>query len=141
MDNRYERYIGIDFGTKRIGLARTDLLRTFANPLGTYGRPEVYDVLKNQVENERVTTFVVGWPLTPEGEEGDFTEVVDGFIRELKTRFPDIEVVRMDERYTSKKAVKAMVEAGVPKMKRRDKARVDRAAAALILQQYLELSE
>lgn len=139
----YGRIIGIDVGTKRTGLARTDLLRTSANPIGTYDSREVFDVLEELIysEREQVVKLVVGWPLTPEGKEGNATEWVEKFINLLRDRFPDIQIEKMDERYTSKEAVQAMVEAGVPKMKRREKERIDQAAAAIILQKYLQIAE
>ncbi|MFW6157356.1 MAG: Holliday junction resolvase RuvX [Balneolaceae bacterium] len=134
----YGRLIGFDVGTKKIGVARTDLLQTIPNPVGTFAPDEIFDKLEVFVEKDRIITFVVGWPLTPVGEEGEATDMVEKFIKELVARFPNIPIVKVDERYTTKEAVKAMVEAGVPRMKRRDKRRVDRAAAALILQKYLD---
>lgn len=134
----YGRIVGIDVGTKWIGLARTDLLRTVANPVGTFGPATVFDELKKLVRQERVEKFVIGWPLTPNGDEGRATRMVERFITELKKHFPDMQIEKIDERYTSKEAVQAMYEAGVPKMKRRESDRINRAAAAIILQKYLE---
>ncbi|MGM0545342.1 MAG: Holliday junction resolvase RuvX [Bacteroidota bacterium] len=135
----YGRIVGIDVGTKWVGLARTDLLKTVANPIGTYHVDDVFDALQEQLESENVEKVVVGWPLTPEGEEGRAIKMVKEFLTRLEARFPDLEVAKVDERYTSKEAVRAMVEAGVPKMKRRQSDRVNQAAAAIILQKYLEL--
>lgn len=137
----YGRIIGIDVGTKWVGLARTDLLRTVANPIGTYHVDQVFDELTKLIENEKVLKLVVGWPLTPEGLEGRAIKMVERFLTKLRLHFPDIEIDKIDERYTSKEAVAAMVEAGVPKMKRRETDRVNRAAAAIILQKYLEQEE
>lgn len=137
----YGRIIGIDVGTKWVGLARTDLLRTVANPIGTYHVDVVFDELKKLLETERVQKIVVGWPLTPDGGHGRAIKMVKKFLKKLRKHFPDIEVDKIDERYTSKEAVAAMEESGVPKMKRRDSDRVNRAAAAIILQKYLELSD
>ncbi|MEL7833842.1 Holliday junction resolvase RuvX [Fodinibius sp. Rm-B-1B1-1] len=136
---QYGRIIGIDVGTKWVGLARTDLLKTVANPIGTYHVDDVFDALGEQLENENVEKVVVGWPLTPEGEEGRAIKMVKEFLAKLETKFPDVDVAKVDERYTSKEAVRAMVEAGVPKMKRRESDRVNQAAAAIILQKYIEL--
>ena len=135
----YGRIIGIDVGTKWIGLARTDLLKTVANPIGTYHVDDVFEALEEQVENENVEKIVVGWPLTPEGGEGRAIKMVEEFLTKLEAQFPDIEIAKIDERYTTKEAVRAMVEAGVPKMKRRESDRVNQAAAAIILQKYIEL--
>lgn len=141
MVTEYGRIIGIDVGTKLTGLARTDLLRTSANPIGTFDNREVFRKLDDLVQKEQVIKFVVGWPLKPDGSEGKATGRVEKFIAKLKNRYPDIKVEKMDERYTSKEAVQAMIDAGVPKMKRREKERIDQAAAAIILQKYLEIFE
>jgi putative Holliday junction resolvase len=135
----YGRLVGIDVGTKWIGIARTDLLKTVANPVGTYHVDDVFEALEEQVENENVEKMVVGWPLTPEGDEGRAIKMVEEFLTKLEARFPDIEIAKIDERYTTKEAVRAMVEAGVPKMKRRKSDRINQAAAAIILQKYIEL--
>lgn len=137
----YGRLVGIDVGTKWIGLARTDLLKTVANPIGTYHYEAVFDKLEELVEEENVEMFVVGWPLTPSGQEGRAIKMVEKFLTELSSKFPDIEIQKIDERYTTKEAVRAMVEAGVPKMKRRESDRINQAAAAIILQKYIELAE
>ena len=139
--SQYARLIGIDVGTKNVGLARTDLLRTVANPIGTFTPSEALNELQKLVKSEPVDKFVIGWPLTPKGDEGKATEMVNNYINRLRKHFPDIEIVKIDERYTSKEAVEAMVEAGVPKMKRRETERINRAAAAIILQKYLSLSD
>ena len=137
----YGRIIGIDVGTKWVGLARTDLLRLSANSIGTYHVDDVFDALEKLMETERVQKLVVGWPLTPEGGEGRAIKMVERFLKKLRRHFPDIEIDKIDERYTSKEAVAAMEEAGVPKMKRRESDRVNQAAAAIILQKYLEQEE
>ena len=135
---KYGRIIGLDIGTKWIGVARTDLLRTVANPVGTYHTSEIFDALRKQVKEERVEKIVVGWPLTPAGQEGDAIKMVEEFLSELEAEFPEMEIAKIDERYTTKEAIRAMVEAGVPKMKRRKSERINQAAAAIILQKYIE---
>ena len=134
----YARLIGIDVGMKRVGLAQTDLLRTIASPVGTYSQDEVFTILNQKIAESKILTFVVGWPLTPNGDEGPATEMVEKFIKKLSQQFPDIPIEKVDERYTSKTAKELMIQSGVPKMKRREKERVDRMAAALILQMYLD---
>jgi putative Holliday junction resolvase len=136
--SQYGRIIGIDVGTKWVGLARTDLLRTAANSIGTYPVDQVFDELATLIREEQVQKLVVGWPLTPQGKEGSAVEMVKDFLKILRRKFPHIKIDKIDERYTSKQAVEAMEQAGVPKMKRRDTDRVNRAAAAVILQKYLE---
>lgn len=134
----YARLIGIDVGKKRVGIAQTDLLKTIASPVGTFSPREVFSEIKNITETDSVEKFVVGWPLSTRGEEGTATEMVAKFIKKLQKAFPNIDVVKIDERYTSNKARELMIEAGVPKKKRQEKGRVDRIAAAIILQNYLD---
>ncbi len=134
----YSRLVGIDVGKKRIGIAQTDLLKTIASPVGTFPPEEVFAHLKKITTQSSVDKFIVGWPLMPDGSEGSSIEMVKEFIKKLENEFPEIDVYRMDERNTSTKAMQLMVEAGISKKKRREKERVDRIAAAVILQNYLD---
>lgn len=134
----YARLIGIDVGKKRCGLAQTDLLQTIASPVGTFSPDEIIDKITHIVEESQVEGFVIGWPLMPNGKEGEATRMVQEFINRLKNLYPEIPVFKIDERYTSNQALDVMIEIGVPQKKRRKKERVDRIAAALILQAYLE---
>lgn len=134
----YARLIGIDVGKKRCGLAQTDLLQTIASPVGTFSPDEIIDKIAHIVEESQVEGFVIGWPLMPNGKEGEATRMVQEFINRLKNLYPEIPVFKIDERYTSNQALDVMIEIGVPQKKRRKKERVDRIAAALILQAYLE---
>jgi putative holliday junction resolvase len=135
----YGRIIGIDVGTKRVGLARSDLLQTSANPAGTFSPEQVFSELEKYQKDYPIYAFVVGWPLSASGEITKSTGMAKAFIKKLNKHFPDIPVYKMDERYSSKQAVQNMIQSGIPKMKRREKERVDQAAAALILQKFLEL--
>ncbi len=135
----YARIIGIDVGRKKCGLAQTDLLQTIASPVGTFSPDETIDKVEEIMEKSRVEAFVVGWPLKEDGEEGEAVKMVQEFINRLSNKFPDTPVKKIDERYTSVKAKQVMIDIGVPKKKRREKERVDRIAAALILQSYLDL--
>jgi putative Holliday junction resolvase len=134
----YARLIGIDVGLKRVGLAQTDLLKTIASPVGTYSPSDVFEEVDRIVEGSPVEAFIIGWPLTPNGDEGPATKMVQRFIAKLEKAHPNIPIIKVDERYTSNKAKDLMLEIGVPKKKRRQKERVDRIAAALILQRYLD---
>ena len=136
----YTRLVGIDVGTKRIGIAQTDLLQTFAIPVGTFSPDQIIQQLKNISDESKIAAFIVGWPLTSSGEEGTSTVRVQEFINRLKRNFPEISIIKMDERYSSNQAMEVMIKAGVPKKKRREKERVDRIAAALILERYLEMN-
>ena len=134
----YARLIGIDVGKKRVGIAQTDLLQTIANPVGTFSPENVFTEIGNIVEHAPVKKFVIGWPLSLSGDEGSATQMVEAFIKKLQQKFPEIEIIKVDERYTSSQARDIMLEAGVPKKKRQEKGRVDRIAAAIILQNYLD---
>lgn len=135
----FGRLLGVDVGGKRVGLARTDLLRTVANPVGTYSPRQSLKEIKKQIRDEGpIIGIVVGWPLTPQGETTHATELVTAYISRLKKQHPDLPIHKMDERFSSRKAMKAMVESGIPKKKRNKKGRLDQAAAALILQEFME---
>lgn len=134
----YSRLVGIDVGKKRTGVAQTDLLQTIATPVGTFPPEEVIPEIKKITAQARVDKFIVGWPLTLSGDEGSATDMVNSFIKKLQHAFPDIDIIKIDERYTSDQARGMMVEAGIPKKKRQEKGRVDRIAAAIILQNYLD---
>jgi putative holliday junction resolvase len=132
------RLVAVDYGTKRVGLAVADPLRLFARPLGTWPPDEAVEELRRIHREEGLEAVVLGWPLTPEGEEGEATARVRPFLNRLRRVLPDVEVVTWDERYSSQDAAAALLAAGVRKKARREKGRVDRAAAAVILQQYLD---
>lgn len=134
----YSRLVGIDVGNKRIGIAQTDLLKTIATPVGTFSHEQVIPELKKIASTNTIDAFIVGWPLTTKGEEGKATDRVNEFINRLKKQFPNIPIQKVDERYTSVEAKDLMVNTGISKKKRQQKERVDRIAAALILQRYME---
>lgn len=130
--------MAIDVGTKRIGVAQTDLLKTIASPVGTFSPDEIFKELHRIVRESPVEKFVVGWPLTPNGEEGTAVKMVQEFITKLEAELPNIPIIKVDESYTSNKAKDVMIKSGMSKKKRSQKECVDKIAAALILQQYLE---
>ena len=141
MPDPQPRIAAVDFGTRRVGLAVTDPLRLFAQPLGTFLPQEAVAQLVALHAREPLAAVVVGWPLTEAGEEGKATRRVAPFLGRLRNALPGVAVVRQDERYTSRRAAEALVEAGVRKQARRDakrSGRLDAAAAALILQDYLD---
>lgn len=136
------RIVGVDYGTKRVGLAVADPLRMFAQPHGAYAQDEAVDELRAIVEADGIEVIVVGWPLTLDGEEGTATERVQEYINRLRNAFPGITIVKGDERLTSEMAKEAIRRFGTKgKGHPKDhKGRVDAAAAALILQDYLDAS-
>lgn len=136
--NAQSRVVGVDVGTKRVGVAVADPLRLFAQTHGTYSPDEALDALRSFQEEEGIDVVVVGWPLTEEGEEGDATEMVDAFVGRLRDTLGDVQVVRRDERFTSEIAKDLLRRAGVSQPGRYDKGQVDAAAAAVVLQSYLD---
>lgn len=135
------RIVGVDFGTKRVGLAVADPLRMFAQPHGAFDAKGAVDALKEIEARDDLAVIVVGWPLLPSGEEGKATERVQQYINRLRNAFPGVEVVTRDERYTSEMAKDVIREVGIRRSGRPDKGRVDAAAAAIILQDYLDGSD
>lgn len=136
--HNYARLIGIDVGKKRVGIAQTDLLKTIASTVGTFSPEEAIEQIGKMTDKDNIEKFVVGWPLSLDGEEGSATQMVQKFIKKIHKAFPDIDIVKVDERYTSNQAREIMIKTGTPKKKRREKGRVDQIAAAIILQNYLD---
>ena len=133
-----DRIIGIDYGRKRVGVAVSDPLRIFASALETVPSAKIIDYLKKYAQEQRIERFVVGYPMNLNGVPSEAAADVDVFLKQLKKHFPDIPVTLEDERFTSVLAHRAMIDGGMKKMDRRDKAAVDKVSAALILQTYLD---
>ena len=133
-----DRIIGIDYGRKRVGVAVSDPLRIFASALETVPSAKIIDYLKKYAENEAVERFVVGYPMNLNGMPSEAAADVDVFLKHLAKHFPAIPVTLEDERFTSVLAHRAMIDGGMKKMDRRDKAAVDKVSAAIILQTYLD---
>ena len=132
------RIMGIDYGQKRVGLAVSDPLNIFATPLQTVTVDKVTDFLKEYTASEPVDLFVVGYPKHLNNTPAQNAPRVTAFVTHLKRTFPAIPVVLADERYTSKMAFQAMIDGGLKKKDRRDKATIDKISAVLILQEYLQ---
>jgi len=133
-----ERIIGIDYGKKRVGVAVSDPLGIFASSLDTVPAALIIDYLRSYMAKESVTLFVVGYPMNLNNKPSEAAAYVDQFLNRLRKQFPGIPVKLEDERFTSQLAFKAMIDGGVKKMDRRDKAMVDKISAAIILQSYLD---
>ena len=133
-----DRILGIDYGRKRVGVAVSDPLRIFASTLETVHSAKIIDYLKKYAQEQRIERFVVGYPMNLNGVPSEAAADVDVFLKQLKKHFPDIPVTLEDERFTSVLAHRAMIDGGMKKMDRRDKAAVDKVSAALILQTYLD---
>lgn len=132
------RILGIDYGQKRVGIAVSDPLHLFAIPLQTVTIDKVTDFLKKYVEEQPVTTFVVGYPKNLNNTPSDNAPRVMAFVAHLNRIFPDIPVVLADERFTSKMAFQAMIDGGMKRKDRQNKSHVDKISAVLILQEYLQ---
>lgn len=133
------RIVGVDVGTKRVGVAIADPLQLFAKPHGTFSPDEALDTLRSVDEDDGIDVVVVGWPLTEEGEKGEAVEMVEDYVERIDDALGTVEVVRRDERFTSEIAKDLLRDAGVRQPGRYDKGRVDAAAAAVILQDYLNV--
>jgi putative Holliday junction resolvase len=131
------RILAIDYGAKRVGLAVTDTLQISANGLPTLPEPEVLSFLKKYLHENNVQTILIGYATHPDGSDTNVTPLVRKFIEKLEKEFPGIPVIKRDETYSSKFAVKAMIAAGVRKTQRRKKENIDKMSAVLILQEYL----
>jgi putative Holliday junction resolvase len=132
------RILAIDYGQKRVGLAVTDQLHIIANGLDTVPVHEVLNYLEKYIAKEPIEKFVIGLPKQMNGQESDSMEFIRPFAVGLHRKFPEIEIVYMDERYTSVLAHKAMIEGGLKKKDRQNKGLVDKISATIILQSYLE---
>ncbi|GGZ72005.1 Holliday junction resolvase RuvX [Algibacter mikhailovii] len=131
------RILAIDFGTKRTGLAVTDELQIIASGLTTVDTKELLPFLRNYLKNENVELFLVGEPKQMNNTASESEAHIQPFISKLTKVFPHIPVQRVDERFTSKMAFQTMIDSGLKKKKRRDKALIDEISATLILQSYL----
>jgi len=131
------RILSIDFGLKRTGIAVTDPLQIIATGLTTLQSKEVIPFLKDYFGKEQVELIIIGWPTNWDDSPTHATPLVEKFIKDLQKIFPAIPIKKVDERYTSKMAKDAMLEMGLKKMKRRNKALVDEIAATILLQEYL----
>ena len=132
------RIIAIDYGRKRTGLAVTDTMKIIANGLDTLPSGGVVDFLKGYVSRAEVELFVVGQPKQMNNEPSENMRHVEVFVKQLRKAIPDIPVEYFDERFTSVMAHQAMIDGGLRKKKRQDKALVDEISAVIILQGYLE---
>jgi putative Holliday junction resolvase len=131
------RIICIDYGGKRCGLAVTDPLQIIATALTTVDTKELFTFLADYFSKEAVELILIGEPLNLDNTPTDATPLVQKAIIDLGKKFPTIPIQTVDERYSSKNAVRAMVEMGMKKNDRRDKKTIDRVAATMLLQEYL----
>ena len=131
------RILAFDYGKKRTGIAVTDPLQLIASGLKTVETSEILTFLKAYCNDEEVVLFVVGLPRQMNNLPSESEQFIKSFIRNLKRTFPEIPIKREDERFTSKMAFQSMIDSGIKKKQRQNKAMVDEISATLILQSYL----
>ncbi len=132
------RILAIDYGQKRTGIAVTDPLRMIAGGLTTIPSAEVISFLNDYMKREVVDCIVVGEPFDMMHRASDASRFIEPFVNRLRKLFPDLTIERMDERFTSQIAMQAMIEAGLGKKARQNKALADTISATLILQSYMD---
>lgn len=135
------RIICIDYGGKRTGIAVTDPLKIIATALTTIPSKELIPFLQAYFKTEPVELILIGEPLNLDDSPTHATPLVEAAIKQLTKAFPAIPIQKVDERYTSKMAVQAMVEMGMKKKDRRVKGNIDQIAATIMLQAYMEASQ
>lgn len=131
------RILAVDYGQKRIGLAVSDELKISANGLDTILVKDIHMYIKKYVEENDVECFVVGMPKTLDNKDSESAPFVENFVNWLKNTFPTIPVERVDERFTSKIAFQTMIDSGISKKARKDKALIDKISATILLQSYM----
>jgi len=132
------RYMAMDYGTKRVGIAVTDPLRIIANGLDTFHPKDILPFLRKYMETEVLDLLIIGKPVQMDNTPSEITAELEAFIRKLKKELPSLRIVRMDERFTSKMANRTLLEAGLKKKDRQNKEMVDKISATILLQSYME---
>ena len=131
------RILALDFGQKRTGVAITDELQIIASGLTTVATSELISFLKEYVLKESVELFLLGEPKQMDYSTSESEVFIAPFLNKLEKEFPNIPIKRVDERFTSKMAFQTMIDSGLKKGKRKNKALVDEISATIILQSYL----
>ncbi|MBR6291905.1 MAG: Holliday junction resolvase RuvX [Bacteroidales bacterium] len=131
------RIMAIDYGRVRTGLAVTDPMRIIATALTTVETPTLLQYIKEYCAREEGDMFVVGEAKHMDNTPSESMQLIEPFVAKLKETFPDKEVARVDERFTSKMAFQTMIDSGLKKKQRRDKGMIDQIAATLILQTHM----
>ena len=132
------RLLAIDFGIKRTGIAVTDELKLIASGLTTVFTKELLHFLEDYTQNECVDLIIVGEPKRMNNLSSESEFQIQNFLKKLKFTIPQIPIIRYDERFTSKMAFQAMIDGGLKKQKRKNKALIDEISATLILQGYMD---
>ncbi|MBS1534944.1 MAG: Holliday junction resolvase RuvX [Bacteroidetes bacterium] len=131
------RILAIDYGQKRTGLAVTDELQIIASGLTTVATSELMIFLENYFKQELVSKILIGEPKQMNGLPSQSAEMIEKFVADFKLKFPEKDVARVDERFTSKLAFQSMIDGGLSKKQRQNKALIDEISATIMLQDYL----
>ena len=131
------RILAIDYGQKRTGIAVTDELQIIASGLTTVPSETAIDFLKGYFTKEKVSKVLIGEPKQMNNEPSQSTEIIEAFVAKFTKNFPEMALVRVDERFTSKLAFQSMIDSGLNKKQRRNKALIDEISATIMLQDYL----
>lgn len=135
------RILAIDYGSKRTGLAVTDPLQIIANGLTTVETAKLVPFLQNYLQKEQVERIIVGLPKQMNGQESDNMKNIVPFVNRMKKLYPNLPIEYHDERFTSVMAHRVMLDSGIGKKARQNKALVDEISATIILQSYMESKE
>ncbi len=131
------RILSIDYGFKRTGIAVTDELQIIASGLTTIPSETAISFLTAYFNKENVAKVLIGEPKQMNGEPSESTAIIEEFVKKFSKAFPEMKIIRVDERFTSKMAFQTMIDSGLNKKKRQDKALVDEISATIMLQDYL----
>lgn len=132
------KIVSIDYGTKRVGVAISDLSRKIAFALDTINNELIISYLQDLLTKEKISTIVVGSPKNLVNKDNDISKEVNSFINTLSQKFSHINIEKYDERFTSVIAKKIILSSGINKKKRKNKSLVDKVSSTIILQDYLE---
>ena len=133
------RFLAIDYGEKRVGLAVSDYMQMIATKLTTVSTLDIFPYLKDYMSREEVDLIVVGNPKQMDNTPSESAKYVQTFVDNLSNSFPDIDIYMIDERYTSKMASQTIAQSGMKKKKRQEKGLIDTVAAVLILQDFMKM--
>ena len=131
------RILAIDYGIKRTGIAVTDELQIIASGLTTISSESAISFLKNYFSLEKVEKVLIGEPKQMNGLASESTPIIEKFVLDFQNNFPEMKIERVDERFTSKMAFQTMIDSGLKKNQRKNKALIDEIAATILLQDYL----
>ena len=136
--NILARILALDYGTIRTGIAVTDELQIIASGLTTVETKKIFSFLTTYLKDEHVELFVVGEPKQMNNKASESEQFIKPFVEKLKTTFPKIPIKRVDERFTSKLAFQSIIDSGLKKKQRQNKALIDEVSATIILQTYMD---